>query len=652
VSTFTDDFNRGDGGPGNGWVTTGTVLISGNKLAISSGGYGYQQAINASGRQEAIYTIQGTVIADFALGAVIKGSQANQSGYIAYPDNTLAAPRWRIYRLATNGSGTVILSITGSAIAAGTHTVRLLYESGVLTLWANGALIGSVADSTYGAQTSAGVHAYATGGYLDNFNLLGDEAVSFTVDPSPIGNFGSTVALTFTGVATAWTPGTPGSPTFTVDHGVLSDQEVLTATTATATYDPQNFLGNATFADPSTGATCIVVVTSNPTVLPPGVGQFSDLAVAYIERSAAAETNATIVNREEELNIYTGTHTWSETVTTIANTLTDPTAPSGGSASLLAFVIQIFDLLNGGNNWGGAATVFGNTSELKADSADILTLLDIAQVGGSFSEGSLARALSGYPGGSHQDILIALAALDPATSTQAADILDEIAAARGPDLPSIRTVVDLLGELSTIAGYDLSDVLAAIEAIPPTDLTAISDKLDAIQPTAGRDLDTITTYVSNLTTYVSNVQASLDDIQTVSVYTLGSVMDAIAALAETPPSTYVGPPVWPGSAGATMGTSVALGAGGTITEAMDGVAVEIESTDADHRHAYSYAGVKAYRNIGALAFMDDEGRLEPYQALSFERAIYTPKCLAHAAGVKWFTGHGPVGTIQAWITTA
>lgn len=76
----------------------------------------------------------------------------------------------------------------------------------------------------------------------------------------------TTPTITLTGTGTAWTPGTPGSPTFTVSGGAgasITAQQVLTATTATITLQTGTATGALTITDPSTGATA--VITLRPT---------------------------------------------------------------------------------------------------------------------------------------------------------------------------------------------------------------------------------------------------------------------------------------------------------------------------------------------------------------------------------------------------
>jgi len=108
------------------------------------------------------------------------------------------------------------------------------------------------------------------------------------------------------------------------------------------------------------------------------------------------------------------------------------------------------------------------------------------------------------------------------------------------------------------------------------------------------------------------------------------------------------PPVWPGADNVTLGTPVALAPGVTIEEGMDGVIVHITAVDPKQMF-FTYDDVKAYRHIGALAFFSDEGDLEMWQTLGFVDAVYTPRSLEHAAGVKLMTPGGTEGTVTPWV---
>ena len=108
-------------------------------------------------------------------------------------------------------------------------------------------------------------------------------------------------------------------------------------------------------------------------------------------------------------------------------------------------------------------------------------------------------------------------------------------------------------------------------------------------------------------------------------------------------------PVWPGLDDVTLGTPVALASGVTITEQMDGVIIEITGTDPDFNHYYTYDDLRAYRNVGALVFLDDQGHAEGFQPIGFVSAVYCPRSMKHAEAVKLKCGHGLTGTVTPWL---
>ena len=110
-------------------------------------------------------------------------------------------------------------------------------------------------------------------------------------------------------------------------------------------------------------------------------------------------------------------------------------------------------------------------------------------------------------------------------------------------------------------------------------------------------------------------------------------------------------PVWPGLANVTLGTPVALASGVTITTPMDGVIVSITGTDPDFEHYYTYDDLRAYRNVGALVFLDDDGHAESFQPIGFVSAVYCPRSMKRAGAVKMKVGHGLTGTVTPWTIT-
>lgn len=115
-----------------------------------------------------------------------------------------------------------------------------------------------------------------------------------------------------------------------------------------------------------------------------------------------------------------------------------------------------------------------------------------------------------------------------------------------------------------------------------------------------------------------------------------------------PPSLLA--PVWPGSALATLGTSVALDRTVTLTEAMDGVIVTLTSVPPD-KPKYVLGALTATAHIGQIAFIADNGAAEYPQNLSFASEIYVPLALVGASAAVLRTVPGVAGTVQAWTRT-
>lgn len=102
-------------------------------------------------------------------------------------------------------------------------------------------------------------------------------------------------------------------------------------------------------------------------------------------------------------------------------------------------------------------------------------------------------------------------------------------------------------------------------------------------------------------------------------------------------------PVWPGLAGATLGTPVALDLAVTVTGPMAGVIVELTGVPA-LKGQYDYDGLSQSLKIGALTFVSDNGDAEYVQALGFTNEVYVPKNMAIADSCKIRAVSGVTGT--------
>lgn len=115
------------------------------------------------------------------------------------------------------------------------------------------------------------------------------------------------------------------------------------------------------------------------------------------------------------------------------------------------------------------------------------------------------------------------------------------------------------------------------------------------------------------------------------------------ALAATP-----APPVWPGIDLVTLGSDTAIASQQTVTGPMDGVIVLISDVTVNKPNL-QYDTFNAWKFIGSLAFVSDNGDVEEFQLLGFNDALYCPKSMSRAASVVVRADPSVVGTITPWV---
>lgn len=653
MTTFADDFERPDGGLANNWVIdSGTASIASGKVTTGVTTIARQTSLNAAERQECICTLAVSTAADITIGPFLKLSTSPRNGYVAYANGTLAAPTWYIRKM-TNSLLTTLIQVGGPGISVGSHTVRFLYNSGVLTLWFDGALMMSVADSTYGANTGGGVYSSGTATGLDSFIFYGDEATALTVTPNPIGNYGGTTQVTFTGNVTNWTPGNPGSPIFTVDHGVLSGQIVSSANQATATYTPGGYVGTVTFADPSTAATCQVLVTSDPGVVtPPGGGDtwapyktLVDATGTLFSPDWLLTDRSPIIPSSEEVpgtldiihaiaqiwNAHFGEWTGadppiaSDMFNVLWQTISGgQAAPPGPFAPTLAMPVQHkLDLLR---------SFFLNT-----EGTDYLTLQMVLDAAGSGTPVDLqpildALGLAGYP--------------------LYGSIAEMIRAVRGDDVSSVLGILSELGIIRTNANLTLQSVIDAMPAGSEVDLSPV---LTAI---ANHD-----THLTNSTTYIRNdiagavillgaLQLGLGDLTDLT-NGLGSVLDGHTTKLDAiyDKVNALTRSTWPGQDKVTLGAEQPLADDLLINGPLHGLLFTITGHPV-HNQKYVFGTVTSWARVGAVVFCTDRGDYERSQTFSLDRQVVTPQTMDVAASAQLRLNSGWTGTVRPWTRNA
>lgn len=111
------------------------------------------------------------------------------------------------------------------------------------------------------------------------------------------------------------------------------------------------------------------------------------------------------------------------------------------------------------------------------------------------------------------------------------------------------------------------------------------------------------------------------------------------------------PPIWPGIAGVTLGTTVPCAESTVLELPMDGLLILITS----YPPSRSRWGAPPYLSVyhtGRLAFVSDNGDVEPFQYMGWTNALYTPQTMKRAAGVVIFLEPNVEAAATPWdITT-
>ena len=107
------------------------------------------------------------------------------------------------------------------------------------------------------------------------------------------------------------------------------------------------------------------------------------------------------------------------------------------------------------------------------------------------------------------------------------------------------------------------------------------------------------------------------------------------------------PPVWPGAAHATLTGPYTILPLTTITELMEGCFIDIINVTTN-KPQIPYGSKQAWRYLGALAFVADNGHVEPWQQLAFAQALYCPLSMEQASAVVIRADAGIIGTVRPW----
>jgi hypothetical protein len=635
VAIFTDDFDRADGSPGANWTAaSNAITISSGALTGTSTWQAIANTVTDANRIEAYGTFLFPSSYATQQRLLVKTTIGAGQCYTCYV--TVVTGTYYFYLTSgAIGGGATLASANLGTVQPTVYTMRLVWDYGTITATLNGGNTLTATDTTYAANLYSGITGNTTACRCLSFGAIGGQAVGLSVDPGIIGNYGACTEVTLTGTGTNWTPGTPGSPTFTVNHGTISTQTVDSATSARITVCPGDYLGAIIITDPTTGQQTAITVTSDPAIVPPTGG--GDTWSPY----------KTLVDA-------TGTLFDPDYLLTDKTPIIPGTEEVPGDLTILPALQHMYIQLLGG--WNGTPPtgqidllntlwrVLNGHNDLRAEydlpydepvattlkkALDVWLKPDLSL----WTVGEVVNTLGGttllY---NHQQLYDAIQAISTGSNE---DVLAALAAYWGEGAPTILQLALMIEGISTPAGYTLADVLDAISGISAPDLSAIAAKLDAIQPNTDYTLTTLTLRMADLQNDMTAVLDQLDTIQ---------------ALIENLPTAEAPTvaPVWPGVANVTLGAPVALTDQLVLEGPMHGVLVSV-TTPPTRTGLRQIGGHLMDYGVGEVAFMADNGYIEPWVYMGFRTAIFTPKSMASADGALFRVLAGAGGTARTWV---
>lgn len=262
---------------------TGTNALAGASIIT---GHQYRFSYQAVGVNPTIWristfdvtassSVQDGYVSD-STATALQGS--GQPGYDANYFGTSAAFQIDRIDVFYNSAAGLTLSPNNLSLSGGTGSIAVTgtdtaFSGTPFTLTNEGGSNASLSSQTVSSGTAATLSVAP--GSTPNAALITDsvsgahavlQLLGAAITPSPVQVTvgGGNQTITLTGTATSWTPGSPGSPTFTLTgsngatgYSIVS-QTVASTTSATITINPGTAGGTLTITDPSTGSTAIV----------------------------------------------------------------------------------------------------------------------------------------------------------------------------------------------------------------------------------------------------------------------------------------------------------------------------------------------------------------------------------------------------------
>lgn len=531
MSVFTDDFERPDGPAGGNWVSgSGVLNISGGYAVGSTIAYVAHRntTISSPGRHECVVSLtlypNGTNMA----GAVIKVRADGTGGYSATVNYAAPNYTFSIWPSA-NGVVSPLAQVVLPSAPPGIFTIRLIWDNGTLTATLNDGYELTADNAVSADGIYMGIRTYFSYAKIGSFTAITGTAPELSIDPAVIPNYGECTTVTLTGTDGNWTPGTPGAPIFTVDHGTITAQTVTDGYHATLTYCPGDYLGPVCFTDPSTSTQICTIVTSDPNIAPPTGGLTQDI-LDYLQRSSVSgPAPTTILNQAVELPEVDIPTDPREALGWLYRSLANLIDPQTPPALASTWIDDLYARLWGGEEWIQASFAPPGTNALKSDTLAILArwLNAVSQTYWTVDE--LVASIKGLDNRSITQVYDLITAGVP-VDLQA--VIDLLLAIRGSDTASVAYNELILKDIITLQGYNLQDVKDWIEAVRGNelqDLTAIMSKLQTIQGDEVANLANITQWLDSIYTAVVGTDGKVDALTSNGANSLQTILDAIGA---------------------------------------------------------------------------------------------------------------------------
>jgi len=668
--TFEDTFDRPDGAPGNGWIADGSAwAINAHRVGSGSASrcHNTTQPSTADHCQRIWVIPPASGSKQFTLYFRVNSpmTQDKFASFSVTPTTVTVTVGYMLagvnHTLDTNTKGftwgetiDLMAAVAGSQIIAWVDHWQIAAAMVVEVIETGLAAMGV-------GQSAAWIDAYA---------LYDTGGIAFTVSAVPSSGNQPEYDVTLTNGGADWTPGTPGEPTFAVGAGTITSQVVVDANTATLVYVPPTIDAQTNFYDPQNDFYFQIGLSTSLA----GVGGGGGGGGLTTEQALTmAGLQLLLGEWDQHEGILSGLYlNLGLTNSKFADAYTPA---SGGALGALLDAILADD---------------GRLATIDAQSYSAMSVIGGATNAGAWTLETVWQYVQGTGAHTIADVMDAIAALGAPTGGDLTTILEQLALIRTANMwtlghvmdaiaalpdPStaLTTIINNLWEIRTVAhSYTLGDVMTAIAGIGSPDLSAVLDAIAAVRGSGNPDLAAVLTAIAlipttSYSTQLTAIKDAIDAVPTNPITSLQSVLDAIGLLstalssdlalvlaaieALTPATPIATPPVWPGLAKATLGTPVALATGVTIAEAMDGVIVNIASAPTKQGY-FTFDDVRSWRNIGAVSFYSDTGAQEYPQGLGFESALYCPKVMVRAAGVKVRCASGVTGTVTPWTINA